>query len=154
MTSHSGADPAIGYWLSKAETLLSERIGAVQRDCGLSALDWQILSLVHERPRIQRIELIELMSLHAGDPVIESRLELMGVNNLLTVTNESIYELSERGEEVYRCAQVSQQEVRQLAMQDISAEDQRIAIQVLQQIATNLGNPGEGPDSQSSPQRI
>lgn len=140
MTMHSSPDLPIGYWLKKADMLLTEHIDEVQRGCGLNRLDWQILSLVQERPRIQRIELIELLSVFGSDQVIESRLELLNVNNLLIVTDESIYELSERGQDVYQRAHQGQQEVRQRAIENISEEDHLITLQVLQKLVTNLDN--------------
>lgn len=140
MTVHSNPDLPIGYWLEKADMLLTEHIEEVQRACGLNPLDWQVLSLVQERPRIQRIELIELLSMFGGDQVIESRLKLLKVNNLLIVTDESIYELSERGQDVYQRAHQGQQEVRQRAVEGISEEDHLITLQVLQRLVTNLDN--------------
>ena len=138
MTIHSSLDLPIGYWLEKANTLLSEHIDAVLRTCGLNRLDWQILSLVQERPRIQRIELIELLSMFGGDQIIESRLELLNVNNLLIVTDESIYELSERGQDIYQRAHQDQHEVRQRAVEGIGDEEHRITLQALQRLVTNL----------------
>lgn len=140
MTMHSSPDLPIGYWLEKADMLLTDHIEEVQRACGLNPVDWQVLSLVQERPRIQRIELIELLSMFGGDQVIESRLQLLKVNNLLIVTDESIYELSERGQEVYQRAHQGQQEVRQRAVEGISEEDHLITLQVLQRLVTNLDN--------------
>ena len=57
----------IGYWLKKADELLTARINEAQEANGLTRTEWQILNVLHEAAPVAKSQIVETLS-PFGDP--------------------------------------------------------------------------------------
>lgn len=144
----------IGYWLKRADQVLTDRINEAQRAHGLSRTQWQILNVLAElgsateeqlasplRPFADRTALRELI---AG---LQQRGLVSGKGAL-----DDRYVLTMQGHQTHEAALALQQAVRRQAMQAISAADYATTVQVLQRIVENLSGEGAAqPDAAADP---
>jgi hypothetical protein len=49
VSDHDARRLPIGYWLERADELLTARIDEAQRENGPTRLSWQVINVVHER---------------------------------------------------------------------------------------------------------
>lgn len=134
----------IGYWLKRADEVLTARINEVQRANGLSRTEWQILNLLSELGSATDEQLEASLRPFAG---ITSLRELItGLRRRGLVAEKDAadggYVLTTQGQQTHATALALQKEVRQQAMKGISEAEYATAIHVLQRIVENLDGEG------------
>ena len=126
----------IGFYLKKADELLSKGIDKVQSEFGINRLEWQILNVLKAAPS-------------ANDEIAKELVPFIGQNELndtLTrlINKEFIehpagkYIMTTEGKDIHTKALERQKVFREKFMKDISAEDYQITIHTLEQIINNL----------------
>ncbi len=130
----SESQKPIGYWLKRADEVLTERIDDAQRVNGLTRIDWQILNVIQEAGSATGEEIAEKLQPFADARAIHDAITRLGGRGLLAGS----YSLSTLGQRTHATALVLQKEVRQQAMRGISEGDYESTIAVLQQIVENL----------------
>lgn len=139
----SNKPPPIGYWLKRADEVITSHVNQALRDNGLTRFHWQVLNLLHDAGTTTKahvfvavhdfVDAVELdrivadfvergwMVAHigaAGEPT-ELALTPAGATGFETIFN-------------------IQRAVRQRAMQGITPEEYQTVISVLQRIVSNL----------------
>lgn len=130
----------IGYWLKKADDLLTMRINEAQQLHELSRLEWQILNVLHEVGLATHEQLAAPLHAFADAAVLDNALLHVAQRGLIE-GNGSVaphYQLTKLGHELHGAALSSQKEVRQRATQGISEGDYATTVRVLQQLVENL----------------
>lgn len=141
----SSLDKPIGYWIKKADDVLTDRIDAVQHRFGLNRLGWQLLHTICARPPLSTSILIELVSPFAPAPDVQTILASLKNQGLLVWDEhlDSVVGYTQAGLDLHdRCFQ-QQTLIRQQAMEDITNEQYALTVQTLQTIVHNLEHPRE-----------
>jgi DNA-binding MarR family transcriptional regulator len=138
----------IGYWLKQADNLLTEQINKAQATHAVSRFDWQVLNTLHEIGSANRERIFEIVRTFvdaAGFDAIMSHLIERGWVELSRVAGSDLqeFQLTKEGQRQYEVIFTTQKEVRQRAVQGVSAEEYATVIRVLQRIVSNLGGAGE-----------
>jgi DNA-binding MarR family transcriptional regulator len=139
----------IGYWLKRADNLLTERINEVQTANGVSRSDWQVLNLLNDSGSASKERIFETMRTFVDAPSLDDILtRLMGRGWVepggVTDGGTAAFQLTEAGRRQHAVILATQKEVRQRAMQGISQEEYTTVIRVLQRIVSNLeGNAAD-----------
>ena len=139
MTQHSKPHLTIGYWLKKADELLTARINEAQAANGLSRTEWQLLNTLPETQASSRMQIIEMLRPFADADVLHSTIDGL-IRRGLVVEEAGTDELrlSSEGTKVHAAAFEVQKTVRRQAVQGISEADYLTTIRVLQTIVENL----------------
>lgn len=127
----------IGYWLKKADELLTARIDEVQKANGLSRTEWQILNSLYEMSTASRSQIIELLSPFADAGRLGSTIDVLVDRGLIEEDDKSL-RLTDRGRNLHATALEVQIKIRQQAVQGITEADYVTTVRVLQQIVSNL----------------
>jgi len=143
MTQTNKPELPIGYWLKRADSLLTEQINQLQARHGVSRTDWQTLNLLNESGSSSKERLFESMRTFvdaAGLDEILSRLSQRGwiERGPVSGSGTSEFQLTAEGRRQHTVILATQKEAREKAMRGISAEEYATAIKVLKQIVSNL----------------
>jgi DNA-binding MarR family transcriptional regulator len=140
----------IGYWLKRADEVLTGRINEAQRANGLSRTEWQILNVLYEVGSATDEQLATPMRPFADVTSLREAVTGLGQRGLIAGNGsaDDRYVLTTQGQRTHEAALALQKEVRQQAIKGISGADYATAIRVLQQIVENLG--GEGAAQQGA----
>jgi len=146
MTEAKKSHLPIGYWLKKADEVLTTRINEAQRANGLSRAEWQILNVLSEIKVATREQLASPMRPFADDPMLSDAVLLLVQRGLIEGNGSasSGYRLTKLGRDIHEAAFFRQKEVRQRAVTGISEVDYITAVRVLQQLVKNLDVDGVG----------
>lgn len=130
----------IGYWLKKADEVLTSRINAAQEANGLTRTEWQILNVLHETSSASRSQIIELLSPFRDADALGSTIDALIDRGLVEATETETRQLrlTAQGRDLHATALAVQKKIRQQAVQGIREADYGTTIQVLQQIVNNL----------------
>ena len=146
-----GASPKlpIGYWLKQADNLLTEQINKAQVANGVTRFEWQILNRLREIGSASREQLFAILHTFVDAPhfdEIMTRLVARGWVEQSKASKSGVeeFQLSEKGRSQHEVIFATQKEVRERAMQGISAEEYATVMRVLQRIVSNLGGNSEG----------
>lgn len=141
----------IGYWIKKADELLTERINEAQQTNGLTRTEWQILNSLYETSGATKAEIVELLRPFSSRPALEATVEKLIQHGLVEEdeTGFGSVHLTVRGRDLHARALHVQQIVRRQAVEGITEVDYVTTVRVLQQIVENLSALG---DSDSRPQ--
>jgi len=140
----------IGYWLKRADEVLTHHIDAVQRANGLSRTEWQILNVLHEVGSATDEQLAAPMRPFADATSLRGVVNGLGQRGLVAGNGsaDDRYVLTTEGQRTHEAALSLQKEVRQQAIKGISEAEYGTAVRVLQRIVENLG--GEGAAQQGA----
>lgn len=147
MTGENRPHLPIGYWLKKADELLTARINEAQDANGLSRTEWQILNLLHETSSASKSEIVEILSPFGDANALGAKVDSLVQRGLVeaevsgTGTGTGKLRLSPQGREVHTVALEVQKRVRHQAVQGITEADYVTTVRVLQQIVANLSTP-------------
>ena len=130
----------IGYWLKRADQLLTERIDEAQRANGLTRLEWQALNVIREGEVVSDDDLALTLQPFADASVIKEMLAGLEGRGVIGQSGEG-YELTEEGRERYDRALVLQRTIRQQAFEGISEADYEATLRVLHRLVENLNTP-------------
>lgn len=143
MSEHKKQLP-IGYWLRRADELLTRRIDEAQRANGLTRLAWQALNVIRERRTAGRDEIAGTLESFAEASTLDGVLDALVAEGLVGGSARSGFELTSAGAELYDNALVAQQAIRRQAMAGIHETDYATALRVIQKMASNLER-GDAP---------
>ena len=131
----------IGYWLKRADQLITERIDEVQRVNGLNRSEWQILHTLEESSSASTQQLIELLQPFRTQEEVVSILQQLNERGLIQFEDSDgtrQCRLTSQGKSLHETAFSQQQKIRRQAVAGIRPEDYETTIRVLQQIVGNL----------------
>ena len=130
----------IGYWLRRADELLTARTDEAQRANGLDRLAWQVINVVREggASGATRARITEALHPFANFPTIDTVLNDLARRGLIGGSDSAGFELTPAGEEMYQSALTLQTSIREKAVAGISPSDYTTAVAVLQRLVENL----------------
>lgn len=132
----------IGYWLKKADEVITLRINRAQEAKGLSRTGWQVLNLLYEAGSATWEQLAELLLAFATAAELREVInQLAGRGLLEEVTTATCFRLTDEGLNLHRTALESQKEVRHQAMLGVGEAEYATTVAVLQRIVQNLSDP-------------
>lgn len=127
----------IGYWIKKADQLLTEGIDRVQAQFGLSRTGWQVLNAIKENGNNTKEGLIVLMKPFAGVADVEKVLEQLGQEGLIE-HQQGPYSLTQKGLERHETCLAGQKDFRLRCMKDISGQAYETTVSTLRKMVENL----------------
>ncbi len=130
----------IGYWIKRADEVLTSSIDKAQQANGLSRTDWQILNLLHELGSATTDELAAPLRPFVDAISLKAEVISLSQRGLATGDGSAAdkYVLTPSGQRVHEAALALQKQFRQQAVKGVSEEEYAIAVRVLQQIVKNL----------------
>lgn len=151
MTEPKKPQLPIGYWLKKADEVITARINAAQQTNGLSRTDWQVLNFLHQVGSVNLEKLAEPMRPFADVSALADVVFRLTARGLIEEEGTATidYRLTDQGRRMHETALILQKEVRQQAIYGVSEVDYTTTVRVLQQLVENLG--GEGVAQQDAP---
>lgn len=135
----------IGYWIKRADALLTARINEAQAANGLTRTEWQVLNSVFEMPSAAASEIAEVLRPFADPLELSATIDGLVRRGLIAegAGEPGRLHLTPQGRERHAAAREVQMRVRQQAVRGITEADYVTAVRVLQQIVANLSG-GEG----------
>ena len=138
----------IGYWLKRADTLLTAQIAKAQVANGVSRFEWQVLNILNETGTASKEGIFETMLAFVDAPGIDEIVTRLVGRGWAEQTETSRpgtveFQLTEEGRRRHGVILATQKEVRQRAMQGISEEEYATVVQVLKRIVNNLRETGD-----------
>lgn len=142
----SGSHLPIGYWLKRADEILTLRIDEVQEKNGLVRMEWQVLNILHETSPVTRRHIHEIMRPFADVDAVEAVLGRLAARGLIESTDGHAegLRLTDRGRHAHHVAAQTQQEIRRRAVQGISEVDYATTVRSLQRLVANLEDDASG----------
>lgn len=130
----------IGYWLKRADEVLTAQIGEAQQANGLHRLEWQILNVLFEVGAATDEHVATPLRPFADAAALHTSLTGLHQRGLVAGNGSPAdrYMLTELGRRTHQAALELQKAVRQRATRGIGEADYTTAVRVLQQIVENL----------------
>jgi DNA-binding MarR family transcriptional regulator len=128
----------IGFWLKRADELLTKRIDEAQRASGLIRLEWQALNVVRERVTASAEEVAAVLQSFADRQRVYETLAQLARRGTIAQSADARWSLTEAGTSLYEGALAVQQQIRQRAMTGISDTEYAAAVRVLKRLVDNL----------------
>ena len=128
----------IGYWLKRADELLTKRIDDAQRANGLTRLGWQALNVVHDDPPARRDGLVSTLQPFADAAEVDAAVGELTARELIAGSPSTGFALTSAGTELYEQALAAQILIRQQAVAGISDAEYAFTVGVLQRLVENL----------------
>jgi dihydrofolate reductase/DNA-binding MarR family transcriptional regulator len=128
----------IGYWLKRADELLTKRIDEAQRINGLTRLAWQVLNIIRQGGTARHGEIIDTLRPFAEASTLDDVLGGLAARGVVSGSTASGFELTSAGTELYDSAFLAQRAIRQRAVAGISETEYATTVRVIQQIVANL----------------
>lgn len=129
----------IGYWLKRADQLLTSGINQVQYSFDLTRTSWQVLNSIASNPGMDEESLMEIMRPFAGEKSVSTILSEFFDKNIISIAEGLI--LSEKGTRLYSDCLKAQKAFRKKAMAGITEKEYEISIRTLNQVVNNLSQP-------------
>ncbi len=142
MNGH-GRNQPIGYWLKRADELLTKRIDDAQRATGLTRLGWQALNVVRDEHPARRDDLVNTLRPFADAAAVDAAVGELTARNLIAGSPSAGFALTPAGTELYEQALAAQILVRQEAMAGISDAEYAATVGMLQRLVENLTRSGD-----------
>jgi DNA-binding MarR family transcriptional regulator len=137
----NNSDKPIGYWLRRADQLLTTRIDEAQRANGLDRLDWQVLQVLGEG-HASRARITEALHPFANFFTIDTVLKDFVRRGMIDGSDATGFTLTPSGEALRERALALQSSIRERAVVGIRPEDYTTALAVLQRLVENLESEG------------
>ena len=128
----------IGYWLKRADELLTKRIDDAQRANGLTRLGWQLLNVVRDEHPARRDDLVNTLRPFADAAAVDAAVGELTARDLIAGSPSAGFALTSAGSELYEQALAAQILIRQQAVAGISDADYAATVGVLQRLVENL----------------
>jgi DNA-binding MarR family transcriptional regulator len=126
----------IGYYLKKADNLLTEGINDIHKEFNINRTQWQILNSLNESNSIDRNKIIDVLIEFADKESISNTIEIM--KNRELIKEDEQLELTENGTDVFNKCFQRQTEFRNKFMKNISEQEYLQTITALEKIIVNL----------------
>ncbi len=130
----------IGYWLKRADSLITEQVNNVQAANNVTRTDWQIINTLYEVGQVSKEQLFDVMHVFVDVVQLEQILADLIERGWVTASENGVvtYQLSDNGRRQHSQILTAQQEIRLWTMQGISEADYATVMRVLQQMVVNL----------------
>ena len=130
----------IGYWLKRADRLITEQVNIVQAANNVTRTDWQIINTLYEIDQVSKEQLFDVMHVFVDAVQLEQILADLIERGWVTASASGVvtYQLSDNGRRQHSQILTAQQEIRLWTMQGISEADYATVMWVLQQMVVNL----------------
>jgi DNA-binding MarR family transcriptional regulator len=128
----------LGYWLKRADELLTKRIDEAQRSNGLTRLEWQVLNVIHDKGTARREDLVDALRPFADAATIDSVVLALVAREIVSGSAAAVFTLTKAGLELFEKALAAQLVLRQQAMTGISDEEYSVVVNVLERLVANL----------------
>jgi hypothetical protein len=138
MTRQNRQTLPIGYWLKRADQLLTARIDDAQRANNLTRLDWQAPNTMRESGSAARDEIVQMLRPFADARAVDDVLSRLAERGVVTRSVDGKFALTQEGTELHERAQSSRKAIRQRAIAGISDAEYSTAVAVLQRLVENL----------------
>lgn len=148
MTDAKRPHVPIGYWIKKADELLTLRINEAQQENGLSRLEWLVLNVVHERGSASFQSIADALSPFSDSAALVEAIERFVQREVFESegAGSTAYRLTSAGRRLHAAALRSQERLRTRAFDGISEDEYTATIRVLQRVVKNLEDaPASGP---------
>jgi DNA-binding MarR family transcriptional regulator len=130
--------PPIGYWLKRADELLTKRIDEAQRSNGLTRLGWQALNVIRDKATAGRDDLVDALRPFADPAAVDSVVLELVSRDLVAGSESAVFSLTPAGNELYEKALAAQLAIRQQALAGITEAEYASAVDVLERLVANL----------------
>ena len=128
----------IGYWIKKADELLTARVDAAQQANGLTRLGWQVLNLIQDVAAPSRDEIAKTLRPFADAATVDQTLDGLVDQGLVRRLSAGLLELTAEGAKLHQRATETQKTVRHRAVEGIDGADYATTVRVLQRLVRNL----------------
>ena len=128
----------IGYWLKRADELLTKRIDDAQRANGLTRLGWQVLNVVRDEHQARRDDLVNTLRPFAEAAAVDAAVGELTGRDLIAGSPTAGFALTSAGSELYEQALAAQILIRQQAVAGVSDAEYAATVGVLQRLVENL----------------
>ena len=128
----------IGYWLKRADELLTKRIDDAQRANGLTRLGWQVLNVVRDEHPARRDDLVNTLRPFADAAAVDIAVNELTARDVIAGSPSAGFAVTSAGSELYEQALAAQILIRQQAVAGISDAEYAAAVAVLQRLVENL----------------
>ena len=132
----------IGYWLKKADQLLTQCIDDAQHTNHLARTEWQVLNALYDAGTSTESDIAQVMQPFIDIDGLRHILHDLADRNLVeTISPDGPkLRLTEHGTSLHAKAMSMQKSIREKAMDGISQDDYTTTVRVLQRIAANLSS--------------
>ena len=131
----------IGYWLKRADEVITEHVDRVLSDNGFTRFRWQVLNIVYQTGTITRGNIFETMQAFIDAGQLEEILDGFVGEGWLVKSGEgddAQLTLTDAGKAQRETVFKLQREVRSRAMQGITEQEYATVIDVLERMVKNL----------------
>lgn len=139
----------IGYWLREADELLTRFTNRVQLANGVSRFEWQALNLVNRTPGVRAGQigavLLPYMDEQALSAIIGRLVDRGWIEEFGLTGDDAAYRVTESGVAQHERVRRAQQQVRDVAMREITHEEYVATVAVLRRIVMNLRAAADAP---------
>ncbi len=139
----------IGYWLKRADELLTKGIDKIQSSNGLSRTNWQILNAIEKMGITSQDKIVETLHPFADPATIVNSIKNLIKKELVTESTNDNYKLTQAGSDLYGRALRKQKEFRGRAGKGITKEEYAVTIEVLKKLVDNLENYNAGQPAET-----
>ena len=127
----------IGYWLKKADNLLTKGIDAIQLKFGIDRTIWQLLNLMNGKNSLAKADLSKLMQPFADENAIAAILAKLEEKDLIEEQEQS-WRLTPKGAALHKACFEEQKIFRQKSTRSISAAEYHTTLLTLKKLVENL----------------
>jgi DNA-binding MarR family transcriptional regulator len=131
----------IGYWLKRADEVITLHVDLVLSDNGFTRFRWQVLNVVYQAGTIMRGNVLETMQTFIDARQLEEILDGFVEEGWLVKSGEgddAQLTLTDAGKAQRETVFKLQREVRSRAMQGITEQEYATVIDVLERMVSNL----------------
>lgn len=129
----------IGYWLKHTDELITQRSNQVLSNHGFTRSRWQVLNIFFEADGpLSKARVFDIMQTFIDARQLETILEGLLHERWLVSIEPDQYLPGASGKEMHATILEQQMLVRKRAIQNITEQEYKTAIDVLQQIVKNL----------------
>lgn len=127
----------IGYWLKKADEVLTKGIANLHAQSGITRIEWQILRFLKGHESVARAELFHTLQPFADSASLETIVQRLQKQGVLQEQRLSVC-LTEKGHTLHNACFERQKEFRQQSMDGILEQEYQTTIATLAKLVANL----------------
>lgn len=132
------ADRPIGYWLKRADALLTLRTDEAHEAHDLTCLSWQVLNVLRQINCPSLADVSDALVPFAGRPTLAQALRAFAERGVVVDQGAAGYALTPAGEDLLARADETQNALRQRATDGISEADCHATTRTLRRLVDNL----------------
>lgn len=130
-------DLPVGYWIKKADDLLTKGINKIHLSFNIKRTEWQILHYINESNSISEEKLVFVMEPFADKSAVENILSDFEKEEL-SIKESNTFSITQKGHELHNSCFTQQQLFRQKTMSGITDEEYKITVITLQKMVENM----------------